>query len=591
MQAHTPKALSIGTWITLAAATAAQSGLEEAQFFADPVFGSSPGDSLGQVVGVADMDGDGNDDRLYTIGGRDQVVLEGLHDLLPFLADGSTPALDGSNGFGAAFDVGDLNGDGHQDVVVGAPAMSFGRGAVFQFLGPNFDEVEAQVFRQGFLFDGGTPAVGSAIAILDDLDGDGWRDYAVGAPEWTPQPVTGSLGMVLLFSGQTAAPFGPGVIQSQVPPVGAANIWRWGRRLVAGSFNGGGVVNDLAIGYYKNAAAQNQVTVWGGPFFGPTSSVCSGFRADEFANAGPVGAPGGPDGLAWTWDDPPAALQREAGVARWTSGSVCDQLTNGQLTGGTASGLGVAVSSVGDLDGDGLHEFVTTGVDGAIRITTGGCIPDLDTPPCLPNPASLAHMLWDTAEGQISSLAFGDLDNDGWNEIVAGIPTDGASAGKVVTIGLGRTDPPDPTRLSRLSVLANRVLQTDDSAPVMVNSESTLLTFFVDAGTAAAGDACVILANQTPTDWPGIMDDASVYPLAFDPLWSLNSSVSGLKLFVHNNTGAVDANGHFVGRGRVLPGILAPFVGLTFYFGASLIDADNGWHVQASNRVAVQLVP
>ena len=50
MKALTPKALSIGTWITLAAAVTPQSGLEEAQFFTDPVFGSTPGDSLGQVA-------------------------------------------------------------------------------------------------------------------------------------------------------------------------------------------------------------------------------------------------------------------------------------------------------------------------------------------------------------------------------------------------------------------------------------------------------------------------------------------------------------------------------------------------------------
>lgn len=91
-----------------------------------------------------------------------------------------------SDRFGSAVAAtGDVNGDGFDDIVVGAQwhdtdgAGNAGRAYVY-FGGPNRDAtpdvvLEAPTTQSRAL-------MGSAVAIAGDLNGDGWKDIAVGAP-------------------------------------------------------------------------------------------------------------------------------------------------------------------------------------------------------------------------------------------------------------------------------------------------------------------------------------------------------------------------------------------------------------------------
>jgi len=86
----------------------------------------------------------------------------------------------------------DLNGDGVPDLAVGAPVLDTGgavvndRGATYiLFLDPLGRVQFFQKIGQasgGFVGDLAGAAFGSAVAALDDLDGDGLPDLAVGAP-------------------------------------------------------------------------------------------------------------------------------------------------------------------------------------------------------------------------------------------------------------------------------------------------------------------------------------------------------------------------------------------------------------------------
>jgi hypothetical protein len=83
--------------------------------------------------------------------------------------------------FGAALaGVGDLNGDGYADLLVGAfNAGGSGHGAVFLYLGG------AKGLREnaGLVLHGRHPGAhfGQAVAGAGDLDGDGQLDFAVGS--------------------------------------------------------------------------------------------------------------------------------------------------------------------------------------------------------------------------------------------------------------------------------------------------------------------------------------------------------------------------------------------------------------------------
>jgi hypothetical protein len=113
-------------------------------------------------------------------GGRGRVVV-----YLGGLAFNPTPSLilDGeSQGdlFGAAVGyLGDLNGDGFGDIAVGAPGRGSGKGRVYVFLGGASPSASPAL-----TIDGGAAGdlFASSIARLGDINGDGYADFVVGAP-------------------------------------------------------------------------------------------------------------------------------------------------------------------------------------------------------------------------------------------------------------------------------------------------------------------------------------------------------------------------------------------------------------------------
>ena len=77
---------------------------------------------------------------------------------------------------------GDINGDGFADLLVGAPGADDGRGAVFVVLGPVEGEASLGDVAYAELGEGASDAAGAAVAGPGDVDGDGADDILVGAP-------------------------------------------------------------------------------------------------------------------------------------------------------------------------------------------------------------------------------------------------------------------------------------------------------------------------------------------------------------------------------------------------------------------------
>ena len=173
---------------------------------------------------AGDVCGDGRDDLLVGTfakeglsGGAGQVYLVcgatieasgGTIDLLT-QADAVIVGAFVGDEFGTEVaGVGDVNNDGFDDFVVGAPNysdISPGRGAAFLFFGP----VSGTLFAgtdEGARIDGAqsNSSFGIAIAGIGDTDNDGFDDFVIGAPRDTT--AAAKAGAVYVFEGGASLP-------------------------------------------------------------------------------------------------------------------------------------------------------------------------------------------------------------------------------------------------------------------------------------------------------------------------------------------------------------------------------------------------
>jgi hypothetical protein len=151
-------------------------------------------DGLGTAVGAGDLDGDGVAQDVW-------VGAPGRREAYLFLTpSGSVKSSDAdvalgedNDAFGAVGDLsGDVNGDGHADLLIGDPYRASYAGAAYAYLTPTTGTPTASLF-------GGSPYTwsGSSLAV-SDLTGDGYGDVLVGTPFCT---TSGAHGCVAGFVG------------------------------------------------------------------------------------------------------------------------------------------------------------------------------------------------------------------------------------------------------------------------------------------------------------------------------------------------------------------------------------------------------
>ncbi len=219
------------------------------------IYGAGANDFLGGFISTGDVNGDGKDDIAMGASGETTIyILYGANYTNGAIIDLSSLSanlsiINGGDSFGTRYiDMGDENGDGKDDILMGCnlcdPGGRSNAGQVFLIYG--------KAYTHGKIINIGTQGanvtisgqslsdqLGSSVA-LGDMDGDGKKEIMVGAHQ-AEQATTGNVGIVYIFYGRDYT--SPKAFDFSVIPF--ANISIFGNNTVSGNLGNALASKDI----------------------------------------------------------------------------------------------------------------------------------------------------------------------------------------------------------------------------------------------------------------------------------------------------------------------------------------------------------
>ena len=377
------------------------------------------------VAGAGDANGDGYDDVVVGAPYHDgngalagaAIVLSGFDGSVLFNTLGAAGSTMGWSVSGA----GDVNNDGYDDIVAGAPLSDLS--GVNAGIARVVSGVDGSSL---YTFQGTTDGdqLGRAVGMAGDVDGDCYADVIVGAP----QAATGT-GEAQVFSGQTGAS-----LYTWTP--GAAGVnYGWSVTGI-GDVTGDGVV-DLMIGapLDSTSALNAGAAEFRSGADGSVFRTLTGIAAEDWfgwavANAGDLNGDGVNDQIIGAPTNDNAG--DNSGLVQVYSGSDAKLLAMYEGS-GVGSRLGISVASAGDVNGDGFRDTVA-----------GGPLANGNTGEVFVfarKPYDSVAQDSEQSQGQSTNAQFGvrmkrcgDVNNDGVEDIIVGAPFDFSKFGSASVI-------------------------------------------------------------------------------------------------------------------------------------------------------------
>ncbi len=421
-------------------------------------------DALGRGLAIAgDVNGDGWTDAWV---GSDQAGTGASPKGFAYLhlgplsgtvrADGGAAVVRGFtdlDGIGASFAApGDLDGDGFDDSLLGAPrggtlcrgptGGDCDEGEIWLMAGPLTGTLTAGAADHLVFGDDESALAGSALAWLADLDGDGSGELAIGAPGWSSS-TAGSEGAVYLVSGPLTEASTLSTADSRIRGVAVGDRFGLAHGVInAGDTDGDGLDELAAAATWSGHQSLTPGTAFGAvylwrdmPAYGSNATsaevrVVGQDRGDELGAA----LLGGIDLNGDGYDDLVASSLTAGGagtvyvLAGPLVGGSAHLVAAASLVGESSSAqAGASIAAAGDVDGDGSEDLWVGAASGeGLQAAAGAALlvvgpfsgtVDLGT-------ASKQRLMGEvTDDAAASRLAGGgDLDGDGILDLLLAAP-------------------------------------------------------------------------------------------------------------------------------------------------------------------------
>jgi len=393
------------------------------------IYGETYYESLGWAISTAgDVNGDGFDDLIA--GGVSYQSLDGRAILYDYFMKGEIKADRTMTGefsndlfAGSVSDAGDVNGDGFGDIIVGAYGFNSYTGRAYIYFGGSSPNVIADVILNGQSV---SSVYGYSVSSAGDVNGDGYDDVIVGAYGYNS-----STGRAYIYYG--------GASMDNVPDVtldGESASTYFGIKVSGcGDVNGDGF-EDVLVSATGYDGSRGKAYLYFGGF--PMNNISDqGFLGEapldnfgsSLSGAGDVNGDG--------YQDIVASSQTNSSftgrVYVYIGGNFISNMPYISLSGAGANNVfGSSISGAGDVNSDGFDDIVVgayghNNYAGQAYIYYGGSIMDIYAD---------IYFAGDAVNARVgtSVSGAGDVNKDGYSDVIVGAPGYNVETGKTYVL-------------------------------------------------------------------------------------------------------------------------------------------------------------